>query len=169
MQGLTVVSDQAIYVQGDYNAVNKKPAAFLGDSLNVLSNDWDDALSSLSLANRVASSTTINAAVLAGTDSTGEVEGSGGQSLGSYNGGLENYPRLHESWTGRTLTFRGSFVSLNNPRHVDGAWVNGAPQYSARNREWSYVSDFNDASKLPPLSPRFVYLRQELFVRRFEF
>ena len=29
-------------------------------------------------------------------------------------------------------------------------------------------TDFNDAANLPPLSPRFVYLRQTLFQREFE-
>jgi len=65
------------------------------------------------------------------------------------------------------LTYRGSFVSLNTPQHVDGAWVYGGMQYQAPNRDWSYDTDFNDASNLPPLSPRFVYLKQELFARQF--
>lgn len=170
VRGLTIVTNQAIYVQGDYNDVNKKPAAFLADSLNVLSNNWTDvpAGTPVSSTSRVATTTTINAAFLAGTDSTGGAEGAAGQDSGVYNGGLENYPRLHEYWSGRTLRYRGSFVSLNAPRHVDGAWVYGSPQYTAPTRDWGFDTDFADASKLPPLSPRFVYLRQELFVRRFE-
>jgi hypothetical protein len=169
VRGLTVVTNQAVYVHGDYNAVNKKPAAFLADSLNILSNDWDDAEDSgVALGSRTASDTTIHAAFLAGTDSTGAVEGPGGQDLGIYNGGLENYPRFHENWTGRTLTYRGSFVSLDLPRHVDGVWVYGAPQYTAPHRDWRYDTDFDSAENLPPLSPRFVYLRQELFVRDFD-
>ena len=162
------MTDQAIYVQGDYNAVNKKPAAFLADSLNVLSNNWNDTNSTGPLSGRTASDTTIYAAFLAGTDTTGGVEGPGGQDRDSYNGGLENYPRFHENWTGETLTYLGSFVSLNKPRHVDGAWAYGGAQYTAPRRNWGYDTDFNDAANLPPLSPRFVYLRQELFVRRFD-
>lgn len=168
IRGLTVVTNQAVYVQGDYNSVQKKPAAFLADSLNILSNAWNDANSTAALSGRVASSTTVNAAFLAGTDTTGGVEGAGGQSLGLYNGGVENYPRFHENWSGRTFTYRGSFVSLNTPRHVNGAWVYGSPQYTAPGRDWGYDTDFNDAANLPPLSPRFVYLRQELFVRQFD-
>jgi len=165
--GLTVVTNQAIYVEGNYNAIDKKPAAFIADSLNVLSNAWNDANSALVLSSRIASSTTINAGFLAGTDTSGGTEGSGGQDLGQYNGGLENYPRFHEDWTGRTLTYRGSFVSLYAPRHVDGLW--SAQSYSAPIRDWDYDTDFNDAVNLPPISPRFVYLKQELFVRQFEF
>jgi len=175
IRGLTVVTDQAIYVQGNFNSTNKKPAAVLADSFNVLSNYWydtsaqnfRDSLSLQPVSNRPASATTQNMAVLAGTDTTGGVEGSGGQG-GSYNGGLENYPRFHENWTGITYTYRGSFVSLSRPRHVNGAWVYGQPQYTAPNRNWDYDTSFNNAANLPPVTPRFVYLRQELFVRDWE-
>lgn len=168
LKGITLVTDQALYLHGHYNRVNKKPAALLSDSFNVLSRRWnlDDSASTNSNVNsRPTYSTTINAAVLAGTDSTGGIEGVSGQSIGSYNGGLENYPRFHEHWSGKTLTYRGSFVSLSTPSHVSGGWVYGSPQYTAPNRDWDYDTDFNDAANLPPMTPRFVYLRQELFER----
>ncbi len=170
VQGMTVVTDQALYIMGDYNMDNKKPAAFLADSLNVLSNAWaDDSDPGSGPAVPDASDTVINAAFLAGTDSTGidPVGGNdGSQDDDQYNGGLENYPRFHEDWTGETLTYRGSFVSLNRPRHVDGSWDD--QEYSPPIRDWGYDTDFNDASKLPPLSPRFVYIVQDLFLRDFE-
>jgi hypothetical protein len=62
-----------------------------------------------------------------GTDTTGDTstnfeEGAVGQGK-SYNGGLENYPRFHEDWgNSSTLFYRGSFVSLNRPRKVNGLW-----------------------------------------------
>jgi hypothetical protein len=167
VRGMTVVSDQAIYTWGDYNAVNKIPAALLVDSYNALSNNWDDSKDTLGVDSRVASDTTVFTAILAGTDSTGGIEGAGGQD-GAYNGGLENYPRFHERWTNKKFTYLGSFVSLNTPRHVTGAWIYGSPQYKAPIRDWGYDTDFNDAANLPPLTPRFVYLRQELFVRDYE-
>jgi hypothetical protein len=58
----------------------------------VLSNNWSDANSTLDLSARVASDTTINAASLSATDTTGGIEGTAGQDPGNYNGGLENYP-----------------------------------------------------------------------------
>jgi hypothetical protein len=171
-----------MYVMGDYNSVAKIPAAIMADSLNVLSNNWNrvDANTSISgfqfhddLTNcsfnspiqRQASNTTINAAFLAGTDSTGNIDGVGGQG-GSYNGGLENYPRFHEKWTGATLTYRGSFVSLGKPRRVRSLWASQC--YNPPIRNWNYDVSFNNAANLPPITPRFVYLRQELFVRDFE-
>jgi Tfp pilus assembly protein PilX len=168
VKGLTIATSQAAYVQGDYNSTNKKPAAILCDAINVLSNDWVDANSVLSLANRVPSNTTINAAFLAGTDTTGGAEGPAGQDLGDYNGGLENHPRFHEDWTGHTLSFRGSLVSLNEPRHVSGSFAYGDPIYTAPIRDWDYDTDFDDANMLPPLTPRFTYVRQALMLRRFD-
>ena len=168
IRGLTVVTDQAVYIQGNYNSVDKKPAAVMADSLNILSNNWTDAKSLLALNLRVPDDTTVQAAFLAGTDTTGGAEGAAGQDSGQYNGGLENYPRFHEEWSGRTFTYRGSFVSLNRPRHVNGAWSYGAPVYKAPDRDWRYDTMFNDAANLPPVTPRFVYLKQDLFVRQFE-
>jgi len=169
VRGMTVVTDQAMYTMGNFNSTGKIPAAIMSDSFNVLSNNWsNDANSSAALGSRVPTNTTINSALLSGTDTTGNTEGSGGQG-GAYNGGLENYPRFHENWNGTvTLTYRGSFVSLNRPRHVSGVWVYGSTHYTAPIRNWNYDVSFNDAANLPPITPRFVYLRQELFVRDFE-
>ncbi len=166
VRGMTIISDQAFYIRGSYNSTNKKPAAVLADSLNILSNNWNDANSESGLGSRIASNTVVNTALLAGTDTTGGTEGTGGQGKGNYNGGLENYPRFHENWSGKTLTYRGSFVSLGKPRHVTGAWSNQS--YNPPVRDWNYDTSFNNAANLPPITPRFVYLRQELFMRDFE-
>jgi hypothetical protein len=170
LAGLTVVSDQAVYIQGNYNTTAKKPAAVLGDVINVLSNNWSDAASTLALTSRVPTATTINAAFYAGTDTTGGSEGAAGQGAGGYNGGLESFIRLHENWNGTvTLTYRGSLVSLFRPRHVAGAWALGSPYYTAPLRDWDYDSTlFEDPTLLPPMTPNLVYLRQELFVRKFD-
>jgi hypothetical protein len=165
IKGLTIVSDQAAYVMGNYNITNKKPAAVMADSINELSGAWNDANSAAGLGSRVATSTTYNLAFLGGTDVSGGIEGTAGQG-GSYNGGLENYPRFHEDWSGRVNMYRGSFVSLGVPQHANGQW--SAQSYAAPNRDWNYDTSFNDAANLPPITPRFVYLKQELFVRDFD-
>jgi hypothetical protein len=186
-RGLTIVSDQPAYIQGDFNRnENWIPAAFLVDAINILSNAWDsDHRSRQPLAQRRASETEVNAAFLSGTDTTGGVEGVGGQDRRQYNGGLENYPRFHEAWqwssgnnrTFVTFTYRGSFVSLGSSRKAGGRWCYGMDNcngyatfhgtYEAPRRQWSYDVRFSQ-SQLPPLSPRFVYLKQERFLREFE-
>jgi hypothetical protein len=170
INGLTVVSDQAIFVQGHYNldAPEWKPASFLGDALNILSENFSTTWS----AHRTAGSspaalpTTVQAAFLGGTRTTGNTEGAS-QTCGNgcYNGGLENYPIFHENWGGVLFRYRGSFVSLEQPKRSTGLWVN--QWYGAPNRDWGYESRFNNVANLPPLSPRFVYLLQERFVRDF--
>jgi len=141
--GLTVVSNDPMYIQGDYNTVNKKPTAVICDSVNLLSNNWNDANSSGDLSGRTATDTTINTAFIAGVDNT---------TSGHYNGGLENYPRLHEGWSGKTLYLRGSFVELWNSQIAQGAWQYGSPQYTAPNRNWNYDTDFN-VNNMPPFTP----------------
>jgi len=185
--GVTVVSDQPIYVQGDYNAgtaaggtLPKQPAAIIGDSINILSNNYFQnnfsstacvtndcqSVNALADSSRNATSTTINSAFLAGVDAT---TANGGRS--TYNGGLENYPRFHENWSGDTLTYAGSFVSLGTPTHVNGAWCgtgNTCNIYNPPTRVWDYDSAFNDVRNLPPLTPRFVYVQQVLFTEDFK-
>ena len=176
--GLTFVSDQAVYLQGDYNTLNWQPASILTDSLNVLSNaclNADRSIHKLSARNcntipdgadagtipdKINSTNTIvNAAFLSGTDITNSTLTPG------YNGGLENYPRFSENWGSATLTYKGSFVSTGTPLHVNGTW--SEQDYGVPARNWDYDIRFNAAQNLPPLAPRFVYLKQESFTRNY--
>ncbi len=174
--GLTIVSDQALYVLGNYNddvGLPRQPAALIGDSINVLSEAyWDptcagtscrDGQSATSLPSgfRNGAATVINTAFLGGVDTTPGGFG------GNYNGGLENYPRFHETWGG-TLRYRGSFVSLGEPTHVDGAWCGTGPScniYNPPTRDWNFDTAFNDIANLPPLTPRFTFLKQRIFAQ----
>lgn len=187
--GVTVASDQAIYSVGDYNRgpvvggdLPRQPAALIGDSVNVMSNNyWANgcadgctcavagnnarndcqSIRALADASRQGAATRINSAFLGGVDET----------IGAaYNGGLENYPRFHESWAG-ALNYNGSFVSLGNPVHVDGPWCGTGGTcniYDPPSRIWQYDPAFNDVANLPPLTPRFVYVQQVLFTESFK-
>jgi hypothetical protein len=189
---VTLVSDQAFYVLGDFNngvAAPRQPAAIIADSINVLSNNYfrpnagatacvnpcgfNDNQSNLFLDNplRDPTATRINAAFLGGVDNTPN----GFLGTASYNGGLENYPRFHEDWAGVTFTYQGSYVSLGTPVHVAGPWCStggnaagGCNIYNAPNRNWNFDPAFNDAANLPPLTPRFVYVQQVLFTEDFK-
>jgi hypothetical protein len=139
---LTVVSENAVYVKGDYNSVNKKGASVLCDAINLLSNNWNDSKTGSSLP--TASDTTFNLAFVTGNQDTA---GS------AYNGGLENLPRFHENWTNKKCTLKGSFVNLWNSQHATGNWVYGGNYYTAPNRVWSYDTAFNTVANLPPYTP----------------
>ncbi|MBX3025864.1 pilus assembly PilX N-terminal domain-containing protein [bacterium] len=185
--GVTVATDQAMYVIGDYNrgtvngGVARQPASIIGDSINVMSSNYwrsgaagctdqrcRDGQSSLDLTGgrRTGANTWINAAFLGGVSNS---------AVGNYNGGLENYPRFHEDWSGTTLNYQGSFVSLGDTKHVNGAWCgtggsnsSGCNIYNPPTRAWNFDPAFNNAANLPPLTPRFVYVQQVLFTEDFK-
>jgi hypothetical protein len=151
LTGVTFVTDQALYVLGDFNRGNTglgdskwEPAALMGDSVNVMSNNmWQQAGATGSPTGQCDFNATcarndaqmlldINGATAAGragANTTVNAAFLGGVDTtngGLYNGGLENYPRFHENWGGTTLTYAGSFVSLGTPVHVNGSWCGTA-------------------------------------------
>ena len=140
---LTVATDNPLYTLGDYNTDNKKPAALYTDALTILSNNWDDSKSNLSLGNRIASNTTVNAAFMTGNTNSEDSH---------YSGGLENLPRFLEKWSGKTFTYKGSMVDLWFSEQATGLWSYGS-YYTAPNRNWSFDLNFLDPTNLPPGTP----------------
>jgi hypothetical protein len=151
--GLTIASGNPIYVQGNYNTgagtppsntgdptnptvagYTRQPAAIIADAVDILSNAWSDGNSTKSLANRVASNTTVNAAILAGIVPTGTV-GS------NYSGGVENFPRFLEDWTGKSFTYYGSMVELYPSQQATGIWGSNNV-YVPPNRNWYFDTNF---------------------------
>jgi len=141
-QPISFFCENPVYVEGDFNSVNKQPAAIAGDAVTFLSNNWDDSKSALSKSNRIATQTTVNASVMTGNTNT---------TSSNYNGGLENLPRFLEVWSGVKFIYTGSLVNLWNSQHATGDW-NGT-YYSPPIREWSYDIDLDDPNKLPPETP----------------
>lgn len=152
--GLTVATPNPLYVKGHYNAPitylgtantsTTVPASLVADAITILSGNWADGNSSASLNYRLANDTTVNAAMLAGIVPTGS---------GYYSGGLENFPRLLEDWTGRTLTFNGCVVALFSSQIATAPWGASAEVYSPPVRNWSFDPNFTDSSKQPPGTP----------------
>ncbi|PYM72085.1 MAG: hypothetical protein DME10_14060 [Candidatus Rokuibacteriota bacterium] len=151
-QGLTVVSENPMYIQGDYNTVAKVPAAVLADAITVLSNNWapnnSDAKGDLATVTRQATATTVNAAFALGP-SVESVMGQG-------NGQLENDIRFLEDWSGNTFTYRGSIIDLWHSQQAVGQWQccgsGGTQYYTAPQRIWSYDTLFNTTP--PPGTPQ---------------
>ncbi len=151
-QGLTVVSENPIYVQGDFNTVYKVPAAVMGDSITVLSNNWEpnssDSKGNLVTSDRPANNTTVNAAFALGPRAE--------STLGQGNGQLENVIRFLEDWSGATFQYRGSIVSLWHGQQGNEPWRccgdGGDNYYNAPNRDWGYDTLFDTAQ--PPGAPK---------------
>src|SRR5581483_6074766 len=120
------------------------PASLVGDAITVLSTAWSDANSTLSVTNRGAAPTTVNAAFLTGVVDT---------TLGQYSGGMENFPRFMENWgPGNTFTYNGSMVKMFPSAIATNVWGQNNV-YSPPARNWTYDANFNTPTKLPPLTP----------------
>lgn len=247
-KGMAFVSDQAVFIEGNFNSAADKaggwiPASVLADSMNVLSANWrtqetcqdrdgyyrntvssvkpgsttiyalknragvyyseeikgttwyyynssaggrvtntaadTDVKSGLPLFCRTPTATTIKAAILAGSATTGTDSdiANGTADHKTYttvnvtSGGVHNLTRFHEDWGSGTInfTYRGSLVSLAMPLHARGPFQLGQNiYYHPPQRLWSFEEYFRDSADLPPLSPRFIYLKQDNFTRQFE-
>lgn len=172
--GLTVASQNPVYVKGDYNTgtttsptsvpanstgnpsntdspvvsgYTRKPAAVLADAVMFLSNSWNDANASLGVSSRTASNTTYNLGIMTGNIPSGwDPDGSGSIAPYGYSGGANNFPRFLEGWSGRTCTYYGSMVQLFQSKTFTGKWDTGVI-YSAPNRRWNFDTQF---SATPP-------------------
>jgi hypothetical protein len=141
---LTLATNNPLYTLGDFNTVDKQPAALTADAITILSNNWNDANSGLGIKARRATSTTVNAALVTGTTQTG-APGHG------YSGGFENLPRMLENWNGITFTWKGSAASLWYSRQATAPW--GNTYYNPPIRDWGFDTDFLDPANLPPGTP----------------
>lgn len=169
--GLTVASNNPVYIQGDFNtgdtgtnvpsnvvdsykdptvtpdpqaaSYTRQPCSIVADAVNVLSNAWLDANSTAGLGSRIASNTTINAAIISGIVPSGT-------SNGNYSGGAENFPRFLEDWSDATLTYYGSMVELYKSQQNIGVWGK-SNVYSPPTREWFFDTNFR--RNTPPGSP----------------
>ena len=156
---MTVCSDNAVYIKGNYNTVNWQPSAVMADAVDLLSNSWIDANNPLTHTLRAASNTTYYVALIAGDTPT---------STAQYNGGLENFPRFLENWSGITCTIVGSFINLYLSDYATGAWFYGSPVYTAPIRNWQFDVRFLNFNQLPPGTPSVgsvlrIAFRQEFF------
>jgi hypothetical protein len=165
--GLSIASQNPVYVQGDYNTgtttspssvpanktgnptnsdsptvpgYERKPAAVMADAVMLLSNSWNDANSSRSLAYRAASNTTYNMAIMSGFMPSGYKPASGAQY--GYSGGGNNFPRFLETWSGDTCTYTGSMVELFQSGVFTGEWDTGNI-YSPPKRCWNFDTNFS--------------------------
>ena len=160
--GLTVVSANPVYIQGDYNTggsppsnnspsdpttpqvtgYNNKlnpsgpgiraPCSVLADAVTILSNGFANGNS--------VSNTTVNTAIVAGIVPSAPVGGDG-----HYSGGAENFPRFLEDWSvdgGKAFTYYGSMVELYKSQQAIANWSCCMPIYSPPVRQWYFDSNF---------------------------
>jgi uncharacterized repeat protein (TIGR03803 family) len=161
--GLTIATPNPLYILGNYNCTNSSylgttnttasmPAALYCDAVTILSSNWAsgnyDSESSSAYTTRPAGSTTINAAMVAG------VVYSGGTNGLPYSGGVGNFPRLLENWSGTTLTLNTSIVNLFGSVMATNIWQASGNYYTPPVRNWTYDSNhFSGLYNQPPGTP----------------
>ena len=161
-QGLTVATPNPLYIQGHFNApagalgtTNTSatlPSSVAADAVTILSTAWSDLNSNKSLSNRKAANTTVNAGILTGLVGTTTV---------SHSGGVENFPRFLEEWTGYTLTYNGSMVAMFFSKSATNLWRGTGGTYdiyNPPNRNWALDQNFGIESRIPPSTPSVIVL-----------
>jgi type II secretory pathway pseudopilin PulG len=171
--GFTVVSENPVYIQGNYNSDNTDPfwgnpppavqpdinhsaAAVIADSVTLLSNGWSDANSMqnpLNLGARNATTTHYRLAIAGGKNINFPQPAGTGQDFGT-DGGVHNFLRYIETWGGAGgLFYRGSLVSLYYSQYATGTFKCCNLVYSPPPRFYYFDSAFLDPAKLPPGTP----------------
>ena len=149
-----------------------------GDGKSALPLWCRNVVASTNSTTSVTAGSIVHAAVLAGTATTGDEGGLyPDPTLPAQSGGVHNMMRFSEDWGANSTNpngtvdyaYTGSLVSLNQPLHAIGDFKLGDYRfYNPPRRVWTFEAQFRDAANLPPLTPRFVYLKQDNFTRQFE-
>ena len=153
LSDFSLVSENSVYIHGDFNNVNKKGASVIADAVNLLSNAWDDSKTPGNVPK--AAETEYHLAFITGDIPTPD----GG---GRYSGGFENLPRFHENWRGVRATIRGAFARLYESKYATGHWGK-RHVYSPPIRDWRFDADLLDVANLPPFTPNTAYVRRLLW------
>ncbi|HQZ82272.1 MAG TPA: hypothetical protein PLR83_03555 [Pyrinomonadaceae bacterium] len=150
------------------------PSSVAADAVTILSNAWNDGesftfpydLADSSCGPRCASDTTIRFAMLSG-DTIASLDGTPNQGGMSprLNGGVHNFKRFLEHWTGDNLNYSGSLINLFNSRNNNGSFKCCDMVYDPPRRNWVFDSTFLDPTRLPPATPFFQYVQTTGFRR----
>jgi Tfp pilus assembly protein PilX len=181
--GFTVASENPVYVQGDYNSssadtfwgggsnnAQHSAASIVADSVTLLSSlsswpitgattGWTD-LNSFNnfntMTNRNASSSYYRMAVSGGKNIPFPQPGfaSVANDFGT-DGGLHNFLRLVEDWSGVQLNYNGSLVSMYYSEYNTGTFKCCTMVYNAPVREFYFDTLFLNPNNLPPGTPMF--------------
>jgi Tfp pilus assembly protein PilX len=162
--GLTVASENPVYIQGDYDSPGGNLAgagtvatAVAGDAVTLLSDNWNDVNSftdPYDFGARTAVQTSYRVALISGkgipfAQPTGQPADFG------TDGGVHNFLRFLENWSGVNCNYEGSLVSFFYNRQAVGTYKTGNTTYSPPNRLYHFDTNFAlGPSYLPPQTPQ---------------
>lgn len=169
--GLTLVSDGAVYVQGDYNTGTTYKADSANGAINPVvqpDSDANGTSANYTVGTYVAKPASIvgdavmilsnswldsnsngTLAARKGTGTTFNAALVTGQTLTdntstsatSASGGAHNLPRFLEDWSGKVCAYHGSMVELYASKHFTGDWYT-SPIYGAPSRYWYFEKSY---------------------------
>ncbi len=176
--GLTITSENPVYVVGPYNATNAgfgdphAAAAVIGDAVTLLSPGWSDVTSFTNPNDptlRPRTTTFFRFATITGKGRwftrAGVNCGAGAcyQDYGT-DGGAHNTLRFLEG-NGQTINYRGSIISFYFNRQATGIYKCCTNVYGAPTRGYNFDTDFLSPPLLPPKTPMFRDLNTTGFVQ----
>jgi len=163
--GLSIAAENPVYIQGEYNdgGVNNGTwggasvsASVAGDSVTLLSDNWNDVNSFISPYDpnsRNAVTTSYRTAIIGGKGVPFAQPAGTGNDYGT-DGGLHNFLRYVENWGASTLYYKGSLVSFYFNVQGIGPYKCCNTVYSPPNRQYTFdVSFTNGPQWLPPRTP----------------
>ncbi len=159
--GLSLVTNLPAYVLGSTNtnsdassasATPWVPILFAADALTLLSDNWEDDEgpwfdTCSGFCSRVATNSTYHLLILSGNVETADSS--------HYGGGVENFPRFLENWSGKTTSIAGAFVIGFASVYQRQPWKYGSPIYNAPKRNWFFDNHLSSLAHQPPGAPLF--------------
>jgi len=139
-KGFAVVSNNAVYVQGDYNTKTiveagverENPSAIMADAVTFLSQGWNDVNSTADVWTRRAeiptpltgagygdadvNTMTVNSAILTGNTPSTDISTPVANRTNS--GGVQNIVRLMEDWDAKAIKIKGSIGQLFRSKYM---------------------------------------------------
>jgi hypothetical protein len=160
------------------------PSSLVADAIFPISKTWYDAVSSMypeGNLSRVADAgaaadsdditdteeTSVRAGIIAGSTLSSMTSATAVPAyyLDKLNGGVHNFPRFLETWSGgpplftKRWNYAGSFIILYNSLQAVGPWsVVGSVVYYPPTRNWAFDITFTDPLRLPPGTPQFQHI-----------
>ena len=172
--GLAIATENPAYVQGDFNA-NSAGGGFNdpniavsinADAVTFLSNNYNEVNSfafpyTTASPYRAATTTYYRTAVMAGKGVSFPQPSTCGTAscYADYgtDGGVHNFLRYLENWSGQTVNYRGSIISMYSNRQAIGTYKDGQTNtvYQPPTRGYNFDTEFLTPSLLPPRTPLF--------------
>jgi hypothetical protein len=161
--GLTIASENPVYVEGDWNATGGSFAgdhaatAVMADAVTLLSNSWTDVnafANPYSPGNRDRNTQTwYRLAIISGKGQAFDQPAGTGSDFGT-DGGAHNFLRYLENGD-QAVNYRGSMATFFYNRQALGTFKCCTTVYSAPTRNYAFDTEFLNPALLPPNTPMF--------------